>query len=76
VEDPDAGVLKDVVPGPDTWLHNPVPFTGVLPPSEPVTNVPQKLIGEVFMIAVVGVAWKFTVTCDELGVQVPLLMVN
>ena len=38
---PDAGELKAVVPGPEIWLHNPDPSTGVLPPSEPLVRVPQ-----------------------------------
>jgi hypothetical protein len=38
---PDAGALKTVVPGPETWLHNPVPFTGALPSREPLMSVPQ-----------------------------------
>ncbi len=41
VEVPDVGALKVVVPGPDTWLHDPDPIAGVLPPNDPLTRTPQ-----------------------------------
>ena len=42
VDVPLVGEPKTVVPGPDTWLHNPVPGdAGVFPPSAPLVSVPQ-----------------------------------
>jgi hypothetical protein len=49
-------LLNVVVPGPDTWLHKPIPATGVIPPSDPLTSVPQLFIGDMAMDEVVGVA--------------------
>ena len=62
VEEPDVAALNVVVPGPDIWVHKPDPSTGVFPPSDPLTRVPQKFNGDAVMLAAVGVAWYFTVT--------------
>lgn len=41
VELPDVEALKVTVPGPDIFDHAPAPMVGVLPPNEPLVNVPQ-----------------------------------
>ena len=41
VEVPVLAALNVVVPGPLVWLHNPIPIAGVLPPKDPLVNVPQ-----------------------------------
>ena len=49
---PIAGALKVPVP-PLTILHAPVPVTGVLPPSEPLSKTPQRFCVDP-TVAVVG----------------------
>ena len=44
-----------LVPGPDTWLHAPVPMVGVLPPRDAVIRVPHRFWFEP-TVAAVGVA--------------------
>jgi hypothetical protein len=56
VEVPDVAALNVVLPGPDTWVHNPDPSTGVFPPSDPLTRLPQLFNGEADIVAAVGVA--------------------
>jgi hypothetical protein len=34
VDEPEVLLLKVLVPGPDVWVHRPVPIMGALPPSE------------------------------------------
>ena len=46
------GALKDPVP-PLTMLHAPVPVTGVLPPSDPLSKTPHRFC-VVPTVAVVG----------------------
>ena len=55
VDEPDVSALKLVVPGPETWLHNPVPMDGVLPPSGALVSAPQRYWVPP-TVAVVGVA--------------------
>ena len=41
VEEPDEALLNVTVPGPETLVHVPAPISGVLPPNEPLSSVPQ-----------------------------------
>ena len=74
VDVPEVDELNVPVP-PLTMLHAPVPFNGVLPPSEPLVKVPQRFCVAP-MVAVVGVAELVIVTVLSDGVQLPLLIVH
>ena len=73
---PEALSLKMVVPGPEVCVHSPVPDVGVLPPKEPVDNVPHSFSVALVTVAVVGVVKKLIVSYAELGAHVPLEIVH
>ena len=74
VDVPIVGALKVPVP-PLTMPHAPAPFSGVLPPSEPLSKTPQMFCVDP-TVAVVGVAGLVIVTVLSDGVQLPLLIVH
>ena len=74
MDDPDEEALKVAVVVPLIWVHKPVPFSGVLPPSEVLVSPQTVCAGPV--MAVVGVAELVTVTVLSVGVHPALVTVH